>query len=170
MTVLDNPLRLEIQKRMTAALETISILNGYHVDVLKCYRGRLIFGEETAVPCLSILESPIPLDQIPSPKGAESQAGLWELVIQGWVKDDKANPTDPAHILMADVKKVLAAERRKLSSQHDLGGIFGLDRAIRDLYIGSGVVRPPDDISSKAYFWLSITLDIVEDMNDAYEV
>ncbi len=166
---IDNPLRLEIQKRLSTLLETITVANGFKQTVDKCYRGRIIFGDETKVPCLSILESPIPLDQIESPKGATESAGTWELVVQGWVVDDKTNPTDPAHVLMADVKKVLATERKKVQSQHDLGGILGLDRGVRDLYIGAGVVRPPDDISSKAYFWLTMTLDIVEDLEEPYE-
>lgn len=171
MPVLDNPLRLEVLKRMTAVLEEITVVNGYFHDLAgQVHRGRGVYGDETAIPCLSILEAPIPLDQLPSAKDNVSQSGPWELVIQGWVKDDKANPTDPAHVLLADVKRRLALERSKAVNWDDPeDGIFGLGRAVDQLYIGPGVVRPPEEISSKAYFWLTITLDIVEDMTKPYE-
>jgi hypothetical protein len=35
---------------------------------------------------------------------------------------------------------------------------------------GIGTVRPPDEVSAKAYFWLLIVLEIVEDVTDPYTV
>lgn len=82
--------------------------------------------------------------------------------------DDRENPTDPAHVFMADVKKRLAMERKKAASHKPEDGILGLGNAVINMYIGAGVVRPPDDVSAKAYFWLTITLDLAEDMEEPY--
>jgi len=178
MPTLTDPLRLEIMKRLSDILREITPGNGYVMDFSgaedgaanKVFRGRAIFGEGDPIPMLSILESPIPLDQLPSPIDSGYNAGSWELMIQGFVDDDKANPTDPAHIAMADVKKRLALESQKVSARNDEDGPLGLLRQVTKIVIGTGVVRPPDEISAKAYFWLLIVLDIVEDVTDPYTV
>ena len=163
------PLRLEVQHRLTTLLKTITITNGYHVDIGEnVFRGRGVFGDETPLPALSILEVPIPLDQLRPPDPAPVTSGGWELVIQGWVKDDKANPTDPAHTLMADVKQCLAAQMKRVNWDNPEDGILGLGRSVTKLYIGAGVVRPPEEVSAKAYFWLTITLDLAEDLEHPY--
>ena len=129
---LENPLRLEVQKRLSDLLKTITVANGYKTDLGdNVFRGRLIFGSETPLPSCAILEVPIPLDQLPSPQGTPAQKGPWELMIQGWVEDDKENPTDPAHVLMADVKKALATQLRKTDyNGGPENGILGLGRNV----------------------------------------
>jgi hypothetical protein len=164
------PIRLEVQRRLSALLSTIAIANGYHQDVgPNVFRGRGVFGDETPTPSLSILEVPIPLDQLPPPVGSPLSAGGWEMVVQGWVADDKKNPTDPAHVLLADVKQCLAGEMSKTNWDKPEDGILGLGRSVTKLYIGAGVVRPPEEVSSKAYFWLTITLDLAEDLEHPYD-
>jgi hypothetical protein len=165
----DDPVTLRVLKAMTAALEEITPDNGYACDFAgRVFRGRIRFGPSDPVPMLCILESPIPLEQLPPPVDSSEGYGPWELVIQGFVKDDKLNPTDPAHVALADVRRRLAIERRKTSWDRPENGIFGMGRFIHKMYIGRGVVRPPDEASEKAYFWLQVTLDIVEDMADPY--
>lgn len=167
--VWDNPLRLEIQKRLSDALKEVTPGNGYVSDVsASVFRGRLIFGEGDPLPMVSILEAPIPLDQLEPPEDATLSSGRWELVVQGFVADDRQNPTDPAHVLLADVKKRLAVEKKKSLNRLPEDGILGLGRFVTNLYIGSGVVRPPDEISAKAYFWLTISLDLAEDLEEPY--
>lgn len=164
------PLRLRILGALTEALKEINTANGYATELNeRVYRGRVIFGETDDIPMLSVLEVPIPLDQLPPPADSEFSSGGWELMIQGFVEDDEENPTDPAHVLMADVKKRLAKEKRKALEMEPEKGIFGLGNFVIGLRIGSGVVRPPDEISAKAYFWLVISLDMVEDLSDPYE-
>lgn len=178
MPVISNPFRLEVQKRLADVLREITPANGYIYDFSgaegtddnKVFRGRAIYGDGDPIPMLSILESPIPLDQLPSPTGSGYNAGSWELMIQGFVEDDKDNPTDPAHVAMADVKKRLALEAKKVSARTDEAGPLGLLRHVTEITIGVGVVRPPDEISAKAYFWLLIVLDLVEDVTDPYTV
>lgn len=165
-----NPVRLEVHKRLTDVLKEISIANGYAVDLNEqVYRGRIVFGSETPVPAIAILEVPIPLELMPPPADSTVVSGPWELMVQGWVEDDRENPTDPAHVLMADVKRCLAKEKKRANWDDEDDGIFGLGRNVVNLYIGSGVVRPPEEVSSKAYFWLTITVDLAEDLENPYE-
>jgi hypothetical protein len=165
-----NPIRLRVLMAMTTALSEISPGEGYAHDLRgRVFRGRRVFGTTDPVPMISILEAPIPLDQLPNPADGTDQKGQWELVVQGFVDDDRLNPTDPAHLLMAEVKQRLAQEKAKANWDRPEDGIFGLGRDVTDMYIGAGVVRPPDELSEKAFFWLQVTLAIVEDMADPYE-
>lgn len=160
-----DPFRLHVLKQLTACLQEITEANGYaHTMTDRVFRGRTIFGQETAVPFLSILEVPIPLDQLRMPGDSALSAGPWDLLVQGFVKDDPKNPTDPAHLLMADVRKRLGMEKTKILD----GTILGM-KSVTDMTIGPGVVRPPDaDVSSTAYFYLSVTLHLAEDLEDPY--
>ena len=160
------PLKIRIQKAMTASLESISPAGGFNSDLAgKVFRGRLLFDNDDPVPMLSILEAPVPLDKLAPPKGSPKDSGEWELLIQGFADDDRENPTDPAHLLMADVKRVLVRERALLGGEFVTVGPFGMGNAISSLSIGQGVVRPPEEhISAKAYFWLGVKLRIVENL------
>lgn len=170
----DDPFRLRAQKALSDALATITPANGYTFDFSKAvFRGRLGFGENDPLPMLSIMEPPLPLDRKSAPLSASSSGGDWDLVVQGFVQDDRENPTDPAHLAMAEVKKRLAQEaRRKLDLPARGPNVLGLGSGrnrVEELRIGAGVVRPPEAaVSSKAYFWLTITLKIVEDNSDPF--
>lgn len=178
MTAITDPLRLHVMKALCDALREITPANGYVLDFSgdegtrdnKVYRGRAVFGDSDSVPMLSVLETPIPLDQIAPPSGSTLSSGGWELMIQGFLEDDKDNPTDPAYVALADVKKRLAVEKAKQKSQFANDGIFGVGKEVMDIQIGSGVCRPPDEISAKTYFWLLITLELAEDIERPYEV
>ena len=167
----DDPLRLRIQEALCEALREITILNGYKHDLdgtgtsNKIFRGRAIFGEGDPLPMISILEPPLPPDQFPAPDASGSSAGRWELIIQGFVEDDKKNPTDPAQRLVADVLKRLALEKRREATDHRVLGF----KRIKSIILGPPVVRPPDDlVSAKAYFWLSMSIVLAEDLTDPY--
>lgn len=184
MTAIDNPLRLEVHKRLTALLESMDTADGYKIDLGsqaetafngnmegRVFRGRTVFGDKDPLPMLSLLEVPIPLDQLSAPEDSGLSSGGWELMVQGFLRDDRENPTDPGHVLMADVKQCLALESQKANYQgKDTNGILGLGRQVPKMVIGPGVVRPPDEISAKAYFWLTITLELAEDLTRPYEV
>lgn len=131
----------------------------------RVFRGRVIFGDKDPVPMLSILEVPIPLDQIAPPPDSPYSSGTWELLIQGFAKDDSRHPTDPAHRLMAATKQRLAQAKKELRKFR----LFGFEKALTDMRIGAGVVRPPDEVSAKAYFWLNLALDITESLDDPFE-
>ena len=165
------PFRLRVLKSLTAVLEDITVANGYQHDLPGVvFRGRDVFGASDPLPMVSILESILEKDQMPSPPGGGMQKGPWELLIQGWTVDDEDNPTDPGQILMADVKQRLAQETQRLFADRNRRGYdpLGMDGKITALRFSTGVVRPADDVSSKAYFWLKLELDMVENLLEPY--
>jgi hypothetical protein len=165
MAKYDDPIRLRVLKGLSAALGEISIAAGYKHDMAdRVFRGRLMFGESDPIPMISILEVPIPPEQIRSPTDAPVAAGRWELTVQGWSNEDRENPTDPAHLLLADMRKRLALAKKQVTD----GAAFGITE-ITNLDIGPGVVRPPDETSSHAYCWLLLTITLSEDLANPYD-
>jgi len=164
------PLRLRILQNLTKTLEQTVYQYDPNVPPQTLegavFRGRVIYGDDDPEVLLSILEAPIPVEQVGSAPDSTASTGDWELLLQGFVQDDFENPTDPAHYLMAAAKVRLAYEKAR---NRDFD-ILGLGNHVTDLRFGAGVVRPPDEISSKAYFWLNITLEIVEDLSKPYEI
>lgn len=141
------------------------------------YRGRLKFGDKDPIPMLSILEDPDP-DRFPRRAGGDDgvrspmQLETWHLLVQGWAEDDPENPTDPAHELLARVKMALAKINQghgpfgePPSDSYNLGGI------IAGITMEPGTVRPPmEQPSERAFFWLRIALQFVEDVNDPFNL
>lgn len=159
------PFRLRVLKALSDALEEINPDNGYSHDLRgSVFRGRDIFGESDPLPMVSILEAIDEKEQLRTPEAGPQAVGPWELLIQGFLEDDYKHPTDPAHFLLAEVKKRLMEERVR-DRQRD---ILGMGGKVTDLRISHGVVRPPDEDSAKAYFWLRLTLDLVENILDPY--
>lgn len=165
----DRPFRLRVQDALTACLEQIRPINGYTFDLAGAvFRGRDTFGDSDPLPMVAILEPPVPPDQIDTPRDETGGYGTWELLLQGFVDSDPANPknpTDPAHFLLADVKRALAKEKKRARDWLTLGFENG---RVEIKAIGQGVVRPADEVSAKAYFWLNVTLRIAEDHEDPF--
>lgn len=161
-----DPFRLRVLMALTALLQTITPANGFQFDFSdSVFRGRTKFGPNDPLPMLSILEAPIPLDQLDSAPEYGFSSARWELLIQGFCSDDIDNPTDPAHRLMAEVKQVLIEDRQK-----DRGhNILGMGGRVAQMSIGQGAVRPADEASDKGFFWLTVTLHIVEDLSKPYD-
>lgn len=159
------PTRLRILEALTETLEGITPTNGYSHNLGgRVYRGRDIFGYKDPLPMVSILEQLEEQEQQPSPAAAGVVRGAWTLNLQGFVEDDRNNPTDPAHYLLAEVKQRLIQERIR-DRQRD---ILGMGNTVTNLRMSPGIVRPPDEISDKAYFWLRVTLEVVENLNEPY--
>jgi len=160
------PFRLRVLQGLTKCIEAIRVDQGYSSNLTGAvFRGRITFGDKDPLPMVSILEPPIPNDAADSPRGSSTNTFDWLMVIQGFVEDDSKNPTDPAQFLLADVRMALAKERQKGLRDNN---IFGMKGQVDDIVIGIGVVRPSDEISAKAYFWLNLTVKIVEDMAAPY--
>jgi len=178
------PLRLRIMQGLTELLETIaeedsnSGATGYHHTLAgKVFRGRNLYGAGDPLPMLAILETPIANDQVDSPPTSPHSTGDWDISIQGFAKDDKAHPTDPAYLLVADVVRCLAKEKKRLDRGRTATGqapallnvlLANGKPAVLSMQIGSPVCRPPDEVSDKAYFWLAIRLKIAEDLENPY--
>jgi hypothetical protein len=159
-----DPFRLRVLKGLTSALQEIIESDDYAYDLSSSvFRGRIIFGADDPLPAVSILEPPLPPDAIVPPSRGTSQTFEWELLLQGWIEDDKTNPTDPAYVLLADVRKRLMLERGKD------GNRLGAGNRVTDIVLGSPVVRPSDEISSNAYFYQPITLKVTEDLAHPYD-
>lgn len=164
-----DPFRLRLMKGITAALQQITVANGYHCEVGEnVFRGRMTFGATDPLPCIALMEPPLqPEPQVRQPQGAGARASQCDLYIQGFAIDDKKNPTDPAHLLLADIKKAIASEWKKVQKvpvQKPDEILFGVPRRrILDLDADGGLVRPSDDISSKAYCYLLLRFSLVED-------
>lgn len=171
-----DPTRLRVLKKLTEALLEIRPANDYRHDLGpdptpgafaekgRVFRGRVFYGEQDPLPMICILETPLQPEQLGTPPDNPARHGQWDLTIQGFVDDDFENPTDPAHYLVADVIRRLAVEKRRNIDFK----LFDMGDVVTDIRIGVPVVRPPDELSAKAYFWLPVTLTIAEDLDKPY--
>lgn len=157
--------RLKVVKALTDALAEITPANGYQHNMTgRVYRGRLMLTEEDGLPAIAINEPPQLKDSPPTRENGSAKTEL-TLLIQGFVKDDRINPTDPAYRLLADVQKRLAAEKVR----DDGFDLLGFGERVTGLSIGQGVVRPPDEVvSATAHFWLPVTLTFGERLTDPF--
>lgn len=170
------PLRLEILRAMSAALEEINPDNGYEFDLRpdahgrsRVVRGRLTIGDDEPIPMVSIVEPPMAIEPVSTKRQPDNQtrAGEWDLIIQGWAKDDPDNPTDVAYQLEAEVRRRLSQEMKRPDARRGSPhgkNYFGLGPKIYNMTIGTPVVRPNEDISEQGAFYLVLTLEIAEDM------
>lgn len=159
-----DPYRLAVMKKLTDQLKGITISNGYAYDLTdSVFRGRALFDDDDPVPMLSILESP--RSEPGQFSGENARKGELTVLVQGWAVDDAENPTDPAYFLMAAVEHRLARVTAINNSTGDplYPNEYMLDRLVGDFKVQQGVVRPPmmDGISSKAFFYLAVTLTLV---------
>lgn len=152
--------------------------NGYQHDLKAVYRGRMFIDATAPLPVLSIMDNPDP-DRYPSAAGRRGYEHPtynedYILLIQGWSKDDKINPTDPAHYLMADVRKALAKivrQGRPDEAYQPPADVFLLGGLITGLAMEPGVVRPPtEQASSDAFFYMRVSVGFSEDPNDPFNL
>lgn len=173
----DKPFRVRILEALTGHLQTIVRVANPSVDYAwslapdadfpagRVLRGRSNYGRSDPIPMLAINEDPRNLEHIAAPWESGVSKSEWSLLIQGWVEDDPDHPTDPAHFLLADTRAKLIDLR---SDRRNILG-FGHKRPmIEDILVAQGTVQPPDDYSEKPYFWLPVTLCLVEDLADAF--
>ena len=159
-----DPIRLPVLKALTALLEGISIANGDSVDLTgKVFRGRSRFGEDDPETMVSILEAPRQLDSSYAGHG-EIASDTWTLLVQGWTRDDKLNPSDPVYDMAWDVRQRLTRivmERQDGSGKPMYPTEYMLGRTIAGIQIGQPVVRPPTpEISSRCFFYLPVQVTL----------
>jgi hypothetical protein len=159
--------QLRILKKLTAYLELTS---GY--DGIKCYRGRAIVSAKDIENCLSILEAPRPLVGLGAGENGHRRLETWTLLLQGWPKDDKENPSDPAYALKAACEQWLS---RIIAVDDNTGlptykDIYMLGGDISALTIGQGLVRPPSEegASRLAMFFLPLIVELTTDVRNPY--
>jgi len=159
-----DPYRLAVMKALTEQLKGITVANGYTYDLTNSvFRGRAVFGDDDPVPMISVLESP--RNEPGQFSGENARKGDLTVLVQGWADDDDENPTDPAYFLMDAVEHRLARVTAISSSTGEpvYPTEYLLNRLVADFKVQPGVVRPPmmDGISSKAFFYLAVTLTLV---------
>lgn len=160
--------QLRIVKKLTSHLE---MTPGY--EGVRCYRGKLLVSAKEVEDCLSILEAPRPVVGQPAGHQGHKRLETWTLLVQGWPKDDKENPSDPAYMMKAAVEQwlyriIAVKERDGLPIYPDL---YLLGGDIVSLIIGQGVVRPPSEeaASRLAMFYLPLILEITTDVSNPYQ-
>jgi len=162
-----DPKQLRILKKLTTHLEATSGYAG-----VRCYRGKIVVSAKEIEDCLSILEAPRPV--VGQPAGAHGHKRLetWTLLVQGWPKDDKDNPSDPAYVMKAAVEQQLSrlVEVREQDGLPMYPDEYLLGGDLASLTIGQGVVRPPEQeaASRLAMFYLPLILEITTDIRNPY--
>jgi hypothetical protein len=167
-----DPFRLRLLKAITDQLKTVTIANGYDNDLSdysdengilreRVFRGRTMFGESDPIPLVSILEDPrVPDGSSTGASGGKTISKL-RLLIQGFVSDDIAHPTDNAVYLSADCIEALVAAKR------DKTNILGMGGRVTAMVCGTPVHRPADnEVSDTCYFLFGLTLTITEDLEN----
>ena len=159
--------RLVALTAITDALKTIAPRAGVHAfDMTQAvFRGRLRYGSNDPETMISIIEDERPRDSVEAPTGGTVAANGWRLLVQGFVADDSANPTDNAYILAAEARRVLVGLQQ---NRNNLLGLGSKNPCVTDLMIGDPIVRPADEMSDKAYFWIPLTLKLVEDLKNPF--
>ena len=146
-------------------LTEIKTANGYNFDLAAAYRGKKNFGKEVKLPAIVVLENFNP-DRLPETiGGVVGTKHKYDQIylLNGWAEGgDVEQEEDSVHLLLGDVKQSLG----KLLVPRNQSGFF--DGLANTLSIEPGVVRPPDEQSEKAYFWMRIRLEVVEKVGDPY--
>lgn len=164
--------QLRILKGLTLLLQGVTPANGYEWDLnSRVFRGRSSFGADEPLPFVSILESMRP-DPRPDEAGHERlvRQDQWELLVQGWVDDDRDNPTDRLYLLKGAVEKRLsrivamdAAGNPAFPEDYRLGGL------IAGLRIGPGVVRAATpQVGGAEAFYLPLLVTYVTNLADPF--
>lgn len=164
--------QLEIILALQAQIEGAAVADGYPYDLDgKVYIGRSEFGDDVEVPFVSILEAPRQDFTSPAEESGLVRVTRMTLLIQGWSVNDTENPTIPAYVLKGVVEKRLARVEAtkpsgggpKYPTEYRLGG------KIASLRLGPGVVRPPErNVSSRSFFYLPVTVEYREDLNEPF--
>ena len=159
--------RLVALTALTDALKTIGPRAGVHAfDMSQAvFRGRAKYGSNDPDNMISIIEDDRIREIMEAPTGKTTASNDWRLLVQGVVRDDSENPTDKAYILSAEARRILVELQEQ---RHDLLGLGYKKPNVTDLMIGDPIVRPADEISDKAYFWIPLTLKLVEDLKNPF--
>ncbi len=185
------PKKLRILELMQAHLEGINPANHdpasqvdpeddtttrpYALDLRKnVLIGVSVVGQNQKVPFLGILEPPVPttLFQFAAEEG-KLRKEPFQVLIQGFARDDKRQPTVPAYILAAQViarlGRVIATNPRNGNPLYPSEYMLGDPKLIIGLRLGQEIVRPPTaNVSPTAFFYLPVVVDMALDVTKPY--
>lgn len=158
---------MQVLKAMTAQLESILVVNGYQHDLAgQVARGRRNRGVDSFPPYLDIFE--VRPEDMPDVAGDTIQKDSWILGIQGTVKSDDLHPTDPAHALLADIKKSLGAIM-SAGDPGDRNPLYMFGNLISDLICDGGICFVPSEAPEVALCVMKVVINLTEDLENPYE-
>lgn len=184
-TAIDPPFRLAVLRALCEELKNIKPSAGYIHDLRdftaqgrterRVFRGRTAFGAGDPLPMLSLLED-TRQDQTNNAPTTTAMRGAveWQLALMGFVDDDMDDPTDSAHFLSAEVMQRLGEVRGQGPDRETgrLGNILGFGSecpCVWEVALGQPVVRPAEvGVSDTAFFFIPITLTLIEDLVDPF--
>lgn len=175
------PLELVVLQRFTELLEGMNRTTTdpntgtfYPFDLNgKVFRDRTAIGTNISGPYLSLLEAPVPEEELFAGDGQVKSTGDWKLLLQGFIDVDKnaSAALDPAYILRAQCRQRLS----RIIAQKDNGRgpmfpeTYLLGGLISSLRIYRGVVRPPESgVSSMAFFYVPLVVQLATDNTNPY--
>ena len=176
--IIEKPFRLRILIALTELLRGVTTTSGYQFDLSndqdgekRVVRGRLFLGDSEPAYMVSIIEPPSAVEAILN-RGPDNttRAGEWDILIQGWARDDEDNEEcDLAYALAADVHKALGAElKRTRTGRPGAPDILGFAGKVESMKIGTPVIRPTEEVGPYGVFYTILTLKIVEDIADPF--
>lgn len=131
-------------------------------------------GSKEPIPMVSLLMAPeVEPETIEAGLGRKRTRDVLYF-FQGWTEPGVESETDPAHELLAEVKKALSNLMFPETNDYYMLRAYHPNNRpmIQKLEVGMGLVRPPEDQVSPtaAYFWLPIRLGLIESPADPYEL
>jgi len=173
-----DPKQLRIIKKITRLLEGITGWEGEDDDgnpvpivyalTGRVYRGRIVLAVGDAEDAMSILEAPRPEVGSPAANNKIKRLENWTVLVQGFPKDDKDHPSDPAYYMKAatEVRLARIIQENLATGDPIYPEDFLLGGDITSLTIGQGVVRPAEAaISRLAMFYIPVVIGLTTDVS-----
>lgn len=165
-------LKLTTLKKLTEILQGIKHVDGDPendwdgFDLSKAvFRGRSVYGDNMPDTFLSILEAPRPAVENVAGHNGEATRQEWQLLLQGFVQDDKSNPLDPVYPLIEVVERRLAmvtAVNPHMGTPK-YPSLYMLGNTVNSFTLGPSVARPPaEGVSSKAFFYMQLGIGLAK--------
>lgn len=172
-----DPFRLRVLKALTAQIKTITPDNDFVNDLSdftdeagrqqeRVFRGRTEFGDNDPLPMVAILEDPASREANNDPINSGTGSNQFRVLIQGFVRDDKDHPLDPAYLLSAEVIRAISLSK---TDRYNILGFGHRQPCVMALSVGQPVHRPPDDeVSHVAYFLVPVVLTLAENLETPF--
>lgn len=181
---MEETFKVVVLERIAETLKGITPDNGYYSDFSdtetneRVRIGVDIVSVNDTMPCISIIEPVEEFgDQIDSPCDQPVNKYQWDLLISGVTLYDWDNPKNSmssAYRALYDVKKILMKEKRNttntLSHQPNPFGLGVKGESsqglIENINFNQGIVRPPEQPSDHTFFFLRLSLNIIEILSE----
>lgn len=161
---------LTVEKAITGHLASTVSIDGALVKVI---RGKEKLDSGDTPPLVTLIQA-IDVEATHNQVGDGAQRVDTKLyLIQGFTRRSSGEENyDSAHELMAKVKQSLSELLPVKSSNRFLKQYNNGRYLVNDIKIATGLVRPPDSkiSSNMAFFWLPVSITLIEDITDPYKL